>query len=69
MSENADVLGHRHVGEKRIVLEDHGDVALLGATLLATTFANRDLAARNLFQARDHSKKRSIFRSQTARPA
>lgn len=48
------VLGDGHMRVQRIVLEDHGDVAFLRRNVVDDTLANRDLAPRNLFQARDH---------------
>src|SRR6185436_2202822 len=54
------VLVHRHVGIERVVLEHHGDVAVLGLHVVHHLAADRDLAGGDGFQARDHAKQRGL---------
>ena len=50
----ADVLAHRHVGEQRDVLEDHGDVALLRGQRGDVGVAEPDAAGGGGLEAGDH---------------
>ena len=54
----AHVLGHAHVRIKRIVLENHGDVALGRGEVTDLPRADGDVAASDLLQPRDHPQER-----------
>ncbi len=54
------VLVHRHVRIQRIVLEHHGDVALLGFQVIDHALADDDLSAADLFQPGDHAQERGF---------
>ena len=50
----ADVVVHAHVGVQGVVLEHHGDVAVLGGHLVDHPVVDADLAAGDLLQASHH---------------
>jgi hypothetical protein len=52
----ADVLAHRHVGIKRVVLEHHRDVAFLRRARVDDLAIEQQLAGCDVFQARDHAQ-------------
>jgi hypothetical protein len=52
----ADVLLHGHVRVQGVVLEDHGDVAVLGLLVGDHPVADGDLAVGDLVQAGDHAQ-------------
>jgi hypothetical protein len=54
------VLVHRHVRIERIVLEHHGDVALLGFQVIDHAIADDDLSAADLLQPCDHAQQRGL---------
>ena len=51
-----DVVIHRHVGVQGVVLEHHGDVAVLGLQVVDHLAVDLHGAAADLFQARDHAQ-------------
>ncbi len=60
------VLVDGHMRIKRIILEDHGDVAVLGRHIVHQVAADLELAAGNLFQPGDHPERRRF--AATRRP-
>ena len=50
------VLVNAHVRVERIVLKDHGDVAILRRHVVDALVADENLAAGNLFEASDHAE-------------
>jgi hypothetical protein len=54
------VLEHRHVGIERVVLEHHGDVAILGIEFVDDPAVDPDLARRDVFQAGDHAQQGAL---------
>ena len=63
------VLDHRHVRIERVVLEHHGDVAVLRRHVVDDVAADGDLAAGDVLQARDHAQRRRLAAARRARPA
>src|ERR1700733_8998953 len=55
-----DVLGHRHVGEQRIVLEHDANVALVGWQRRNRTLFNQDLAGVGMQEPSDHHQCRGL---------
>jgi hypothetical protein len=51
---------------QRIVLEHHGDVAVLGVDLVDDAIADRDLPARDLLETRDHAQQRTFAAARRA---
>ena len=51
-----DVLGYGEVGEQRVVLEHHANIASIRRHAARRTAANADIAAIDLFIARDESQ-------------
>ena len=49
-----DVLVNGHMGIQGVVLEDHGDVPVLGSHVVDHPVADVQLAAGDVLQARDH---------------
>ena len=45
-----------HVGIQSVVLEDHGDITVLGGNIIDETVADVQLTAGNVFQAGDHTQ-------------
>src|SRR6266508_1119331 len=54
------VLADSHVGIEGIVLEDHGDVAVLGGKVVDNPAADLDPALGNLFEPGDHPQSRGL---------
>ena len=54
------VLVHGHVRVQSIVLEDHGDVAVLRGHVVHQTVADVQFAVRDLFQTGDHAERRGL---------
>ena len=54
------VLAHRHVRIERVVLEHHGDVAVLGFEVVHHALADRDLAGGDCLQSRHHAQQRRL---------
>src|SRR5690606_15049979 len=54
------VLGDRHVRVERVVLEHHGNVALLGRDIVDDPFADRDLTAGDALQPGDHPEQSGL---------
>jgi hypothetical protein len=54
------VVAHRHVRIERVVLEDHGDVAVLGLDPVDEPAADADLATRHLLEPGDHAQERGL---------
>ena len=60
LQREADVLIHRQVRVERVVLEDHGDVAVPGRHVVDHAVAEADRARRDPLQARDHPQRRRL---------
>ena len=60
------VLEHRHVRVERVVLEHHGDVAVLGRRLVDQGIADPDLAGGDLLEAGDHAQGRALAAARRA---
>ena len=56
LQSEGQVVIHGHVGIQSIVLEDHGDVTVLGGHVVDQTAADVQLAFGNLFQTGDHTQ-------------
>ena len=54
------VLVDVHVRVERVVLEHHGDVPVLRGNVVDDVAADRDVAARDLLEARDHAQGRAL---------
>ena len=54
------VVAHLHVRVERVVLEHHRDVALLRLHVVHDLAADRDLAAADLLEPRDHAQQRRL---------
>jgi hypothetical protein len=54
------VLVHVHVRVERVVLEHHGDVAVLRRDVVHDVATDRDVAAGDLLEAGDHAKRRAL---------
>ena len=65
----ADVLGHVHVGEQRVVLEDRVDVAPEGRHTGDRLAGEEDLALARLFEAGDHAEGRRLAAARRAEQA
>jgi putative molybdopterin biosynthesis protein len=50
------VVVHRHVGVEGVVLEDHGDVTVLGSNVVDEPIADEQLPLGDLLEARDHAQ-------------
>ena len=57
----------RHVRVERVVLEHHRDVALGRLEVVDHAAADRDLAAGDLLQPRDHAQQRDLAAARRAR--
>ena len=51
-----DVLEHRQVRVERVVLEHHGEVAVLGRHLVDAPLADREVAVGDVLEAHDHAQ-------------
>ena len=60
LQRKAHVLRDRHLRVERVVLEHHGDVAILRRQVVDDPSADRDLAAGNIFESRDHAQQRRL---------
>ena len=58
-----NICRHRHVGIEGVVLEDHGDVTVLGGQLVDGPIADPDRARRDLLEPGDHAKRRCLAAS------
>ncbi len=61
-----DVVGYRHVGEQRVGLEYHADLALVGAQVGNVAAVDADAAGRRRLEAGDHAQRRGL--AAAARP-
>jgi len=55
-----DVVGHVHVREQRVGLEDHADVPLVRRSVGDVLAVDRDRAGARLLEARDHPQGRGL---------
>jgi hypothetical protein len=55
-----DIVGHRHVPEQRIMLEDEADIALLHGLSEASHRRRRDAPAVGMFQPGDQPQQRRL---------
>jgi hypothetical protein len=60
------MLSHRHVRVERVVLEHHGDVAVLGRHVVDHAVADGDLAAGDLLEPGDHAQQRGLAAARRA---
>ena len=56
----------RHVRVERVVLEHHGDVAVLRRHVVDDVAADRDLAAGDLLEPGDHAQRRALAAARRA---
>ncbi len=63
-----EVLADGHVRIERVVLEDHGDVALAGIEVGDDAAAESDFAAGDLLETRGAAQRASSSRIRTGRP-
>ena len=54
------VLVNGHVGVQSVVLENHGDIAVLGGNVVDQTVADVQFAFGDLFQTGDHAERRGL---------
>ncbi len=54
------VFEYRHMRIKRIILEHHGDVTILGWHVIDDVAADEDLAGGDLFEPRNHTQRRAL---------
>ena len=54
LQSKAHVVAHGHVGVQGVVLEDHGDVTVLGREVGDVTLTDPDRSGIDLLQAREH---------------
>src|SRR5439155_11552267 len=54
------VLEHRHMRIERIILEHHGDVAILGIEFVDDPAVDPDLARRDVLEAGDHAQQGAL---------
>ena len=66
LQREADVLLDRHVRVERVVLEHHGDVALLGRQVVDDPVADAELTRRDGLEARDHAQGRRLAAARRA---
>ena len=59
----ADVLGHRHVREQRVVLEHHADLALVRRQARQRLALEQDLAGGRRLEAGEHHQRRRLARA------
>ncbi len=60
------VLEHRHVRVERIILEHHGDVAILGVEFVDDPAVDPDLARRDVLEPGDHAQQRALATTRRA---
>ena len=60
------VLLHRHVRIERVVLEHHGDVAILRRHVVDDVAADQDLAAGDVLEPGDHAQRRRLAAARRA---
>ena len=60
LQREAHVLAHGHVRVERVVLEDHGDVAVLGRAVVDHVAADLQLAAGDVLEPGDHPQRRRL---------
>src|SRR5271166_976584 len=66
LEREADVLPHAHMRVERVVLEDHGDVAVARRHIVDHSPADADLALGDRLKAGNHSKQRRFAASRRA---
>ena len=57
LESEGDVVVHAHVRIERVVLEDHGDIAILRGDVVDDTLADEDVAARLLLESGEHAQR------------
>jgi len=60
LQREAHVLAHRHVRIERVVLEDHGDVAVLRRAVVDNLVADPQLARGDVLEPGDHPQRRRL---------
>jgi hypothetical protein len=63
LERESQVLTHRHVRVKRVVLEDHRDVARLGRDIVHDAIADLDRAGADRLETGDHAQGRALAAS------